>query len=111
MARRSPEAALPRWLIALLAAVAAVATGCDEAEPPHAEFWSCTCRFDLPDVLPPALGVEASDWVCGPAGWGGDAARAEAEAIARRGCSADEQALNCACQCAPLGEVCDEGVF
>lgn len=102
---------MPRWLWPAVVLLAAAIFGCEESEPPPAEIWSCTCRFDLPDALPPALGVEASDWVCGPAGWGGDAARAEAEAIARRECAAGEDTSNCSCSCTPLGEVCDEGVF
>lgn len=88
-----------------------IIAGCDEADPPPAEFWRCSCRYDLANATPPAFGVEESDWICGPAGWGGDAARAEAATFAARGCAATEGASNCVCVCEPLGEVCDEGVF
>ena len=67
------------WVTGLLLVALA---GCEEADPPPAEIWSCTCHFDLMQARPPAMGVEASDWVCGPAGWGGTTARLEAAHIA-----------------------------
>lgn len=105
--------AVPRWRegAVWLALGIAPLGGCEEADPPPAEMWSCSCRFDLPDARPPALGVESSDWVCGPAGWGGATARDEAARIAERGCAAGEGTANCVCLCDPLGEVCDEGVL
>jgi hypothetical protein len=84
---------------------------CSEADPPAAELWSCGCRYDLLQASPPALGVETNDWVCGPAGYLGGAASADAAAIAERGCAAWPGASNCLCLCEPLGEVCDEGVL
>lgn len=102
---------LPRPAVWVTGHLLVALAGCEEADPPPAEIWSCSCHFDLLQARPPAMGVEASDWVCGPAGWGGTTARLEAARIAERGCAAGEGASNCECTCEPLGEVCDEGVL
>lgn len=101
----------PFSMAALIAASTLLAAGCSEADPPAAELWSCGCHYDLMQAVPPALGVENNDWVCGPAGYLGGTASADAAAIAERGCSAWPGASNCVCLCEPLGEVCDEGVM
>ena len=84
---------------------------CSETDLPPAELWSCVCRYDLLQAVPPALGVENNDWVCGPAGYLGEPASSDAAVIAERGCAAWPGASNCVCRCEPLGEVCDEGVL
>ena len=106
-----PDMAHPFRRVACIAVATFLAAGCSETDLPPAELWSCVCRYDLLQAVPPALGVENNDWVCGPAGYLGGTASADAAAIAERGCAAWPGASNCLCLCEPLGEVCDEGVL
>jgi hypothetical protein len=96
---------------AFTALVSVSGAACSETDLPPAELWSCVCRYDLLQAVPPALGVENNDWVCGPAGYLGEPASSDAAVIAERGCAAWPGASNCVCLCEPLGEVCDEGVM
>ena len=106
-----PDMAHPFRRVACIAVATFLAAGCSETDPPAAELWSCGCQYDLLQAVPPALGVETNDWVCGPAGYLGEPASSDAAAIAERGCAAWPGASNCICRCEPLGEVCDEGVM
>ena len=111
MVLRLLERSSGAFTAAFIALVSVSCAACSESDPPAAELWSCGCRYDLLQAVPPALGVETNDWVCGPAGYLGGTASADAAAIAERGCAAWPGASNCVCLCEPLGEVCDEGVM
>jgi hypothetical protein len=109
--RRLRDVARPASAAVCLFLAALVGAACSESDPPAAELWSCGCHYALPAANPRARGVETNDWVCGPAGYLGGTASADAAAIAERGCAAWPGASNCVCLCEPLGEVCDEGVM